>query len=305
MDFSEPFFSGKHWASQLLWLMFFIFLAGIVFSGVGELLAYAVYGTMDMYKSSNPAGFIRIVQTFGSIGMFLVPALLFAYCQDKKWLNYGAANRKPHYLLVNIALLLSIVILPLVAVTEQWNQGLQLPDSMANVQQWMQAMEDRAEEMMTLLIFEHSNTTLILNLIVMAAIPALCEEFLFRGTIQSFLQKQTGKPHLAIWLTSVIFSAIHLEFFGFFPRLLLGAYLGYLLYWSRSLWLPILAHFLHNALSLIITFSLQGRGVLVDEMRFTEVRGARTLVLSCAVVAAMSLVFMWKTQKELNGNSEW
>lgn len=302
MDFAKPFFAGKHWFVQILWLVFFVLLAGIVFSSIGQLIAYAIYGTLNMYEAASPAAYIRIVQTFGSIGMFLVPALLFAYCQDRKWLNYGAANRKPHYLLVNITLLLSIVILPLVAVTEQWNQSLQLPESMANVQQWMRAMEDRAEEMMTLLTFEHSNTTLILNLIVMAAIPALCEEFLFRGAIQSFLQKQTGKPHLAIWITAVIFSAIHLEFFGFFPRLLLGAYLGYLLYWSRSLWLPILAHFLHNALSLIITFSLQGRGVIVEDVKFTEVSGAKTLAISCAVVAAMSLVFMWKTQKELNGN---
>lgn len=302
MDFAKPFFAGKHWFVQLLWLVLFVFLASIVFSGIGELIAYAVYGTLDMYEAASPAAYIRIVQTFGSIGIFLAPALLFAYCQDRKWLSYGSANRKPHYLLVNITLLLSIVILPLVAVTEQWNQSLQLPESMANVQQWMRAMEDRAEEMMTLLTFEHSNTTLILNLIVMAAIPALCEEFLFRGTIQSFLQKQTGKPHLAIWITAVIFSAIHLEFFGFFPRLLLGAYLGYLLYWSRSLWLPILAHFLHNALSLIITFSLQGRGVIVEDVEFTEVSGAKILAVSCAVVAAMSLVFMWKTQKELNAN---
>lgn len=300
MDFVKPFFAGKHWAVQLVCLVLFVFLFGVVFSGLGELIAYAVFHTLDMYKASSPADYIRIVQTFSSIGMFLVPALLFAYCQDKKWLNYGSANRKPHYLLVNVTLLLSIVILPLVAVTEQWNQSLQLPESMANVQQWMRAMEDRAEEMMTFLTFEHSTGTLILNLLVMAALPAICEEFLFRGTIQSFLMKQTDKPHLAIWISAFVFSAIHFQFFGFVPRFLLGAYLGYLFYWSRSLWLPILAHFLHNALSLIISYSLQGRGIIADEVEFTEISGAKTLAISCAVVAAMSLVFMWKTQKELN-----
>lgn len=300
MDFVKPFFAGKHWAVQLVWLVLFVFLFGVVFSGLGELIAYALFHTLDMYKASSPADYIRVVQTFSSVGMFLVPALLFAYCQDKKWLNYESANRKPHYLLVNVTLLLSIVILPLVAVTEQWNQSLQLPESMANVQQWMRSMEDRAEEMMTFLTFEHSTGTLILNLLVMAALPAICEEFLFRGTIQSFLMKQTGKPHLAIWISAFVFSAIHFQFFGFVPRFLLGAYLGYLFYWSRSLWLPILAHFLHNALSLIISYSLQGRGIMADEVEFTEISGARTLAISCAVVAAMSLVFMWKTQKELN-----
>lgn len=300
MDYIKPFLAGKHWVVQLACLLLFVLVGGIVFSGLGMLVTQAVYHTMDMYKASSPADFIRISQAFSSIGMFLVPALLFAYGQDKKWLNYQSANKKPHYLLVNMTLLLSIVLLPLVAVMEQWNQSVQLPESMSKIQQWMQAMEEQQETLLTFLTFEHSNANLILNLIVMAVLPAVCEEFFFRGTLQTFLQEKSRKPHLAIWISAFVFSAIHLQFSGFLPRFLLGAYLGYLFYWSRSLWLPILAHFLHNALSLIVMFSLQGRGVILEEVKYSEIRGAKTLAISCAVVAAMSLVFMWKTQKELN-----
>ena len=98
----------------------------------------------------------------------------------------------------------------------------------------------------------------------------------------------------------MIFSAIHFQFSGFIPRLLLGAYLGYLFYWSRSLWLPVLAHFLHNALSLLVDFSFQGRGVELDEMKFTDIHGTVPLVISCSVVTFISLLFLWRTQKELN-----
>ena len=163
----------------------------------------------------------------------------------------------------------------------------------------MKQMEESADSISETLFGNLTNGTLFVNIIVMAALPAICEEFLFRGTLQNLLEKKSSKPHLAIWITAIIFSAIHLQFYGFIPRMLLGAYLGYLLYWSRSLWLPVLAHFLHNALSILVSFTFLRRGIDLDEMKFTDIHGAITLVLSCAVVLAMGLVFMWRTQKEL------
>ena len=115
---------------------------------------------------------------------------------------------------------------------------------------------------------------------------------------KAFISDKSGKPHLAIWLTAFIFSTIHFQFYGFIPRLLLGAYLGYLFYWSRSLWLPILAHFLHNALSILVEFTLAGRGILTDEMEFTQVKGSIPLLISCVVVTFISLAFMWRIQKD-------
>ena len=201
---------------------------------------------------------------------------------------------------MNVTLLLSIVILPVVALLSQWNQAIELPKSWGALQQWMADMDTKAEELTTLLTFKHSYGTLLANILVLALIPALSEEFMFQGTIQAFLTKWTCKPHLAIWITAVIFSLIHFQFSGFVPRLLLGAYLGYLFYWSRSLWLPILAHFLHNALSLLVDFSFQGRGISLDDMKFTDIHGAIPLVISCSVVTFVSLIFLWRTQKELN-----
>ncbi len=279
--------------------MLFVVAGGIVAGGLGQLIAYAVYHTLTAYDAANPANYLRITQLFSSVGMFFVPALLFAYGQDKKWLNFSSANRKPHYLLVNVTLLLSIVLLPLISLLGEWNSAIRLPESMVGIQNWMQAMEDQAESMLTLLTVNHDVPTLLANLFVIALIPALGEEFLFRGTIQTAIAKWTRKPHLAIWITAFIFSAIHLQFAGFIPRLLLGAYLGYLLLWSRSLWLPILAHFLHNALTLIVTYIFIGRGIMIDEMKFTEIPGAVTMAITCAVVALLSLLFMWRTQKEL------
>lgn len=304
MDFIRPFFEGKNRLVQILFLLLFVVVGTIVFSSLGMLIAYAVYHTNNMYEASDSAGYIRLVQAFNSLGTFLVPALMFAYAHDRKWLHYNWADRQPHYLLVNVTLLLSIVILPLVAIVSQWNEAIELPKSFEPLQQWMADLDARAEEITTLLTFKHTYGTLLVNIFVLALIPALCEEFMFQGTVQAFLNKWTQKPHLAVWITAVIFSAIHFQFSGFIPRLLLGAYLGYLFYWSRSLWLPILAHFLHNALSLLVDFSFQGRGISLDEMKFTDIHGAIPLVISCTVVTFVSLIFMWRTQKELNQKEE-
>jgi hypothetical protein len=269
-----------------------------VFSALGLLVSSAIFHTMDPYSASDSATYIRITQAFSTIGTFLVPALLFAYCQDGKWFHYNKADRQPYYLLVNVTLVLSIVILPIVAILNQWNQALTLPESMSGLEEAMKRLEAKSEDILQLLTFNHTYATLAANLLVLALLPAVCEEFLFQGTLQVFISDKSGKPHLAIWLTAFIFSTIHFQFYGFIPRLLLGAYLGYLFYWSRSLWLPILAHFLHNALSILVEFTLAGRGILTDEMEFTQVKGSIPLLISCAVVTFISLAFMWRIQKD-------
>ena len=89
---------------------------------------------------------------------------------------------------------------------------------------------------------------------VIAIIPAVGEELLFRGVIQKLFLKWNGKVHLSVWLTAFVFSAVHMQFLGFFPRLILGAVLGYMLVWSGSLWLPIVAHFTNNAFAVLLTY---------------------------------------------------
>lgn len=299
-NFLKPFFEGKNRFVQILFLLLFIVGGSLIFTALGELICYLCFHTMYMYEASNPAAYIRIVQIFSSVGTFLVPALLFSYCQDKQWFHYNALDHKPHNLLIDTVLVLSIVIIPVVALIAQWNQAIKLPDSMANVTAWMQKSENAAEAIVKMMTAEHSYNVLIINVFVMALVPAICEEFIFQGTIQVFLTQWIKKPHAAIWITALIFSIIHFEFNGFFPRLLLGAYLGYLFYWSRSLWLPILAHFLHNALSVIIDFTFQGRGINIDNVNITDIHGALPLVLTCTLMTIMGLVFMWRIQKDVN-----
>src|SRR5690606_2422366 len=119
---------------------------------------------------------------------------------------------------------------------------------------WMKVQELQMEKITEKILQVTSFSGLLLNLLVIAIIPAIGEELLFRGCLQPVFHRWTKNIHIAIWITAIIFSAIHVQFYGFIPRMLMGAVFGYMLYWGRSIWLPIIAHFINNATAVIYTF---------------------------------------------------
>ena len=148
-------------------------------------------------------------------------------------------NRAPGYTMSNIVIVMSLVLLPIVWILADWNEGWKLPEVLAGLDEWMRRMDEQNSELVKLMSRDSRIGILLINIFVMAMLPAVGEELMFRGTVQPFLQKWTKSPHWAIWITAFIFSATHFQISGFIPRMLIGAYLGYLCYWSGSLWLPI------------------------------------------------------------------
>ena len=286
----------KSYWIQLLVLALFMIGGLLIFSSLGELIIQLIYHTPNMLEASDPVTAIRITQMLTTIGAFLIPALLFAYCQDRIWFNYNAANRKPPYSMTNIVLILSITLLPIVGVLSAFNQNI-MPQEGA-VAEFMRNMEEAANHILELVTRQHTTWDLIANLLIFAVLAGVCEEFFFQGALQPLMMKWTKNPHIGILITALIFSALHFQFYGFIPRFVLGVYLGYLFFWSRSLWLPILAHVLHNALSILIDYTLQGRGIDTDNLQFTDVRGSIPTAISCTLVSAMAIVYLWRTYRD-------
>lgn len=286
----------KSYWIQLLVLALFMIGGLLIFSSLGELIILLIYHTPNMLEASDPVTAIRITQMLTTIGAFLIPALLFAYCQDRMWFNYNAANRKPPYSMTNIVLILSITLLPIVGVLSAFNQNI-MPQEGA-VAEFMRNMEEAANHILELVTRQHTTWDLIANLLIFAVLAGVCEEFFFQGALQPLMMKWTKNPHIGILITALIFSALHFQFYGFIPRFVLGVYLGYLFFWSRSLWLPILAHVLHNALSILIDYTLQGRGIDTDNLQFTDVRGSIPTAISCTLVSAMAIVYLWRTYRD-------
>lgn len=293
-----PFFEGKNRFVQILVLLGFVVMGMIIFSILGLLVTKLCYGSMPLMDDPRLGGYYRIIQSFGSVGTFLFPALMFAFCSDRKLFNYNKLNQTPNYLQVDIVLILSLTILPVVMGLAEWNAGLHLPDSLAKLDDLMRKLDEQNAQLVTLMCRDPRISVLLVNLFVMGLLPALGEELLFRGTIQPFLRKWIKNPHWAIWITAFIFSAIHFQITGFIPRMLLGAYLGYLVYWSGSLWLPIVAHFMHNSLSVTADYIFMRRGFDVDAMQLSDIHNYKYILGFALVLTAVGVYFLWKNRKK-------
>lgn len=210
---------------------------------------------------------IMVVQGISHVCSFLLPALVFWTLFEKQQWSDFQLRPLAQQRLSNLALVpvLVIAFMPLNGLIIEWNQGLDFPDTLAPIERWMRAKEDELGELTKYLTTFNSPMQLLLALLVIAVLPAIGEEVLFRGVIQRrFTEWTGGNPHVGILLAAVVFSAIHLQFYGFIPRVLLGALFGYLYLWSGNLWIPILAHFVNNGFTVLMVYLRHRQLVSMD-----------------------------------------
>jgi len=288
-----PFFSNKPYWLQFCYLLLLVVGGATIFS------SFALLVGMFSGMEAGSRWYLYVVQSISSVGTFLAPALLFSYCATKKWFSYSQADIIASPPLVGYVLILSLFILPVVAGLGYFNEQISLPESMQHIETWMRNMEDASKIALQTLTANSTIPILLLNIVVMALFPALFEEFLFRGTIQPFFSKWFYNKHIAIIVTAFIFSAIHFQFYGFIPRIFLGIYLGYLLVWSQSLWLPIIAHFMHNAVSLIFDYGAQRRGIDLEAIDPMQIKEFYPAVLFCVFFVIVGTYYLWKNRKRL------
>lgn len=131
------------------------------------------------------------------------------------------------------------------------------PEVLKGIEQWMRKMEDEGAKTTAAILKMKSIGDFLITLFIIAIVPAICEEFLFRGALQRTFLRWIKNPHVAIWISAIIFSTIHFQFYGFFPRLFLGAAFGYIYFWTGSLWYTIFAHFLNNGFAVGMAWYFQ------------------------------------------------
>ncbi len=184
--------------------------------------------------------------------VFIFPAVLVSL--------FGGCTRalrleaKPSWRQVLIVAVVYVVSLPAMNWLVEANKLISLPPSMHGVEQWMRASEDAALAVTGQLLGSTSLATMLCMVAVVGFLAALSEELFFRGALLGMSLDCGVRAHAAVWIVAFVFSAFHMQFYGFFPRLLLGAWLGYLMLWSRSLWLPIIAHTINNAVVVVFTY---------------------------------------------------
>lgn len=239
--------------AKLLIFIGLIFLFLGIFSIVFPLL-YSYIFKGDATNLQNPEfimkdwSFLCNMQLWTSICVFLAPSLLVAH-----WYSNGESGR---YLFSNalpslkqclITVILLLAIMPFIGLIGEWNNRIDFPESLSGIETWMRQQEDTAQNVVNRILDVESTADWLFVFLILAISAGITEEFLFRGVMQRLLLEKFKRVHLSIWITAFIFSTIHLQFFGFFPRILLGAFCGYLLAWTGNIWIPVLAHTLNNA----------------------------------------------------------
>jgi uncharacterized protein len=207
---------------------------------------------------------LMLVQGVSHLFSYLIPGLLFwRLVEHRRWDDFS--NRPLSAVQsVGLVVLLTIAFMPFNGLVIEWNQQMDLPDTLAPLEQWMKQKEEDLSRITTFLTTFSSPLQLVIALLVIGVIAAIGEEVIFRGLLQRKLAQWTGNMHTAIWLAAIVFSAIHVQFYGFVPRVLLGALFGYLYVWSRNLWVPILAHFVNNGFTVFMVWLYQRKMVPVD-----------------------------------------
>ncbi|MCF0181829.1 MAG: CPBP family intramembrane metalloprotease [Muribaculaceae bacterium] len=191
---------------------------------------------------------------------FILPALCACWLIFKRPWHIMGLDRAPSWQAVAIVLMVSIVAMPALNWVIDWNAHIHLPASMAAIEKAMRTMEDAAEAATKQILDFNTIPAMLAVLFAVAVMAGVSEEMFFRGAMLRMMPK-AGDSHLWVWVVAVAFSAIHMQFFGFVPRMLLGAWLGYLLVWTRSLWVPMIAHTLNNA-TVVVAAYLVNNGIV-------------------------------------------
>ena len=287
---------------KLVIALILVFAIGSAFFILGAVLAIPFFNfnffTDSALLNSAMAENLAVVKYFqilNSLGMFVVPPLVIAKLYSGEIRNYLCLNNKTHiktYLLTGIA---TFAALPLIAFSAEVNANLVLPESLQWLEDWMRSTEEYATEVTVALLQMNSFQDFLINLLMIAVIPAFGEELLFRGVFQKILIEWMKKPLVPILITAFFFSAFHMQFLTFLPRFLLGIFLGYLLVWTNTIWVPVLAHFLNNA-SAVVYYYVADVDIAKDMTHTDEPQFPLFVVLLAIAAFLVLLRFIMKQE---------
>jgi len=256
---------------QLVFVGVILMLATIILSGIAFGISAMIW-VMDttqnalagMTDTTTHINILKMIQLANQLGMFIIPPLALWYIMRKDNPNFFGLEHKPIIKQLLLVVAIFVASIPFLQWVIMANESMSLGESLKGVEQWMRDMQEQNDLITTKFMQGSSFSTLIINLLIMAIMPAIGEELFFRGVLMNWFGKAFSNIHVNIIITSVIFSAIHMQFFGFIPRFLLGMVLGYTYYWTASLWGPILLHFVNNATTVLIYFRINSQGLDID-----------------------------------------
>ncbi len=289
----------------MLCTMFFTFMVAGLFVVGG--LSYLFFGVNTFTNAgslenvSTPEGMMmsKMAQLFLSVFSFIITSLVAAWMFSEHPMRFLRATKKPSLSLILITLLLMICSTPWINYTAELNGMMHLPQSLHFLEEMMRSAEDKAAVLTEAYLKMDNLWSLIFNIILIAFIPAVGEELLFRGAIQQTLNGVFARKIYSILITAFLFSAIHFQFYGFIPRFLLGVILGLLVEWSGTLWLSVIAHFINNGAAVLFSY-VTSRSIDTstnqDNIGTLPGQGWLTILSIIITAGCLYFVFMYRTK---------
>lgn len=285
---------------QLLLFIMVVILCFLISSFIGAVLLIPlfdinIFETSDILnqfeENVNALNALKFMQVINATGLFILPAFIFTYLTKKSNVSFFnlTFHKNPYsYIFV---IFMVVIASPVITWIHEINQQMTFPTFLKSLEDWMRSAEADAEKITMVFLKMDSNMDFIVTIFIVAILSAMGEELLFRGVLQRLFQQWTGNNHLAIMITSLLFSAIHFQFYGFIPRFLLGLLLGYLFFWSGSLWIPVLAHFINNSFAVTMNYLYQIKIIGID---MESIEFAPATILSSTVILTMLIYLFYK-----------
>lgn len=283
--------------AKLLLLIGLMILGAILSVGVAYLIfiLFKGVGSLNTAELMTDIQFVRTMQILNQIGIFIIPPVLFViFTEHRPTKSLGFNKIQPIHLL--ISLMIIITMSPFVGQLMEWNEAMSLPEGLKNLEDWMRDKENSAGELVEWMLSYTDTWSFSINIFMIVLLPALGEELLFRAVLIPFMRNLFKNIHVAVWLSAIIFSAFHFQFFGFLPRMFLGIVFGYLFVWSGSIWLPILAHFINNGTVVLISW-LNARNIIAQSPDGFGTVESPFLLITSVLLTAFFAYWFYQTRR--------
>ncbi len=298
--------ADTHPFSKLIFALFIILVTFLVTFLVGFLLAIPIFHIhlsdltqlLTDYNNPDNLRFLKFLQTLQAVGLFIIPAFIIGYIFHSKSTAYLKFNTVK-IRLIGLTLFIFIASIPLINSIAVLNQHMQLTEWLSGLENWIQDKEASARELTEAFLKMDNFGSLLFNIFMIGILPAIGEELIFRGVLQRIFTEWTKNIHWGIAIAALLFSAMHVQFYGFLPRMLLGVILGYLFYWSGSIWIPIAGHFINNTIAVLAYYFYSDE--MTQEIENFGAGEDTIIYLAIGILLVVPLLFLFYKESRKSG----
>jgi membrane protease YdiL (CAAX protease family) len=283
-----PLLSDQTPFFKLMILIMIIIISALFTMLLGILVLVPFYGTDIMHQLSvatsmadaTDIAMMKFMQVLNQFGIFIIPAIIFAYLESRKIPQFLQLDKAPDFKSFVLTAMVVFTLLPFTHWLLSINENLHLPEFLSSLETWMKNSEESAARLTEAFLKTEHLSGLFVNILIVGVLAAVGEELLFRSVLIRLFGNWFKNIHLAVVVSALLFSAFHLQFYGFLPRLMLGLLFGYLFVWSGTVWLPIIAHFVNNASAVLVYYLYNTGKITTDAEGFGATDDWKVLLLS-------------------------